>query len=301
MELGHEVVGFDNLVRGTVGNLDGLRGRNAFAFEEIDLADADATRDAFFKHHRRTKVSEVWHMAANSDIPAGIADATVDLRDTFLTTFNLLNVMKEAKVPFLAFASSSAVYGDLGDIAINEDSGPLLPISNYGAMKLASEGAISAAVESWLDRAILFRFPNVIGIPATHGVILDLIRKLQASPKDLAVLGSGKQKKAYLHLDDLIGAMFHLQAHAPEKLGYYNIGPYDEGVTVKFIAETVVEAVARGAAIHYGHEDRGWIGDVPRFSYCTDKIRALGWEPALGSAEAVRRAVFEIAQQERAI
>src|SRR4051794_15356925 len=155
MELGHEVVGFDNLVRGTVGNLNGLLGRNAFAFEEIDLADADATRDAFLNYHRRSKVSEVWHMAANSDIPAGIADATVDLRHTFLTTFNLLTAMKEAQVPFLAFASSSAVYGDLGDIAIDENSGPLLPISNYGAMKLASEGAISAAVESWLDRAIL--------------------------------------------------------------------------------------------------------------------------------------------------
>jgi UDP-glucose 4-epimerase len=300
VELGHEVVGFDNLSRGTLENLEGLRGRNNFWFEQIDLADARATNEAFLSYHNRGRFTGVWHMAANSDIPGGIADATVDLRDTFLTTFNLLGVMKEAGVGFLAFASSSAVYGDLGDVPIDENSGPLLPISNYGAMKLASEAAISAAVESWLDRALLFRFPNVIGTPATHGVILDFIRKLKAMPKNLTVLGSGQQKKAYLHLDDLIGAMLHLQTFAPGKLGYYNIGPRDDGVTVKFIAETTVGAVAPEATIQYGNEDRGWVGDVPRFSYRTDKICALGWQPSLGSEDAVRKAVFEIAQQERA-
>jgi UDP-glucose 4-epimerase len=154
-------------------------------------------------------------------------------------------------------------------------------------------------VESWLNRALLFRFPNVIGTPATHGVILDFIRKLKATPKKLNVLGSGQQKKAYLHLEDLIGAMLHLQTRAPGKLGYYNIGPQDEGVTVKFIAETTVAAVAPEATIQYGKEDRGWVGDVPRFSYRTDKIRALGWQPTLGSEDAVRKAVLEIARQER--
>jgi UDP-glucose 4-epimerase len=301
VDSGKVVFGFDNLSRGTVRNLDGLAGHSGFFFEKVDLAESCTTAKAFLSFHKREKINEVWHMAANSDIPAGISDATVDLRDTFLTTFNLLGAMKEAGVPFLAFASSSAIYGDLGDIIIDEDRGPLLPISNYGAMKLASEAAISAAVESWLDRALLFRFPNVIGVPATHGVILDFVRKLQATPETLIVLGSGQQKKSYLHLDDLMGAMLHLQVRAPEKLGYYNIGPQDEGVTVKFIAETTVAAVAPDATIQYGKEDRGWVGDVPRFSYRTDKIRALGWQPRLGSAAAVRKAVLEIVRQECAI
>ncbi|MDX8507717.1 NAD-dependent epimerase/dehydratase family protein [Mesorhizobium captivum] len=298
VDRGFPVFGFDNLSRGSRENLNGLLTHERFIFEKVDLSDAGELRSRFMNCHRRIPISEVWHMAANSDIPAGIADASVDLRDTFLSTFNLLDAMKEAGVPLLAFASSSAVYGDLGEAPIREDIGPLLPISNYGAMKLASEALISAAVENWLSRALIFRFPNVIGVPATHGVILDFVRKLTASPTKLNVLGSGRQRKAYLHVNDLIDAIVYLRANASERFGCYNVGPEDKGVTVSFIAETTVEAVAPGAGIEYGLEDRGWTGDVPRFSYDIAKLRALGWRPQLGSADAVRKAVVEIVQQE---
>ena len=45
-----------------------------------------------------------------------------------------------------------------------------MPISNYGAMKLASEALCFASYESFLEKLIIFRF-NVVGSPATHGVI----------------------------------------------------------------------------------------------------------------------------------
>lgn len=297
--LGRQVVGFDDLSRGTQSNIQDLIAHERFSFEVVNLADPVAFESAFRRRHSELGITAVWHMAANSDIPAGIADATRDLNDTFLTTFNLLATMKQCAIPFLAFASSSAVYGDLGDQPIHEDIGPLLPISNYGAMKLASEAAISAAAESWLERALLFRFPNVIGVPATHGVILDFIHKLKATPERLSVLGSGNQQKAYLHVDDLIDAMLTIDAKATEKLAYYNIGPQDVGVTVRFIAEQTVAHVAPGAHIEYGNEDRGWVGDVPRFSYDISKIKSLGWAPRRNSADAVKQAIREIAVQER--
>ncbi len=298
IDRGFKVVGFDDLSLGRYDNVKMLEATGGLTFEAIDISDHFALNEAFLRHHAKFGITEVWHMAANSDIPAGIEDANRDLRDTFLTTFNLLSVMRTTGVSFIAFASSSAIYGDLGNTPISEDVGPLLPISNYGAMKLASEAAISAAVESWLSRATLFRFPNVIGVPATHGVILDFIRKLKASPKKLSVLGSGNQQKAYLHLDDLIDAMIAIKERSPNKLGYYNIGPSDDGVTVRFIAEQTVAAAAPGAHIEYGDEDRGWVGDVPRFAYRTDKLEALGWQPRLGSAEAVKQAIREILAQE---
>jgi UDP-glucose 4-epimerase len=297
--LGHHVVGFDDLSRGTQSNIQNLMTHERFSFETVNLADRAAFESAFRRTNAELGITAVWHMAANSDIPAGIADANRDLNDTFLTTFNLLELMKECAIPFLAFASSSAVYGDLGNQPIHENIGPLLPISNYGAMKLASEAAISAAAESWLERALLFRFPNVIGVPATHGVILDFIHKLQATPEKLTVLGSGNQQKAYLHVDDLIEAMLTIEAKATDKLAYFNIGPQDDGVTVRYIAEQTVERVAPGAHIEYGNEDRGWVGDVPRFSYDISKILSLGWTPRLSSADAVRQAIREIAAQER--
>ena len=115
--------------------------------------------------------------------------------------------MKIKGVKSIHFASSSAIYGDFGETKIHEAIGPLLPISNYGAMKLASEAQIAAAAESLLEQVNIFRFPNVVGIPATHGVIFDFVNKLINDPNQLHVLGNGTQQKAYLHAADLIDAM----------------------------------------------------------------------------------------------
>jgi UDP-glucose 4-epimerase len=299
LERGEEVAGFDNLCRGSARNLDLIRRHANFSFERVDLADIDAYRRALRALHARSPITEVWHLAANSDIPAGIADPNVDLRDTFMTTFNSLVLMKELGIATLAFASSSAVFGDLGDRNLTEETGPLFPISNYGAMKLASEAAISAALESHLQRAFVFRFPNVIGVPATHGVILDFIRKLRATPGNLDVLGDGTQQKSYLHVDELIDAMLFIRKHACDKLNCFNVGADDEGVTVRFIAEAVVRRVAPGARITFGQGDIGWVGDVPRFRYSIARLANLGWRPKQSSAQAICKAVDQVADQER--
>ncbi|MGA1372938.1 MAG: SDR family NAD(P)-dependent oxidoreductase [Pseudomonadales bacterium] len=297
LDEGNEVIGLDNLCRGTRANLHNLENHPGFSFAQVDLSDAEAYRHVLADIGKGRAITDVWHLAANSDIPAGIADSQVDLRDTFLTTLNTLSIMRELGIPTLNFASTSAVYGDLGDTLLHEDVGPLFPISNYGAMKLASEAMISAALESYLQQVFIFRFPNVIGTPATHGVILDFMQRLQVQPACLDVLGDGTQQKSYLHVDDLVDAMIFVRRQAGERLNYLNIGPRDSGVTVRFIAETVRDLVAPAAQLRFGAGNKGWVGDVPRFLYSTDKLAKMGWEPRLGSAAAIQRAAREIAQQ----
>ncbi len=299
LERGDRVLAIDNLSRGARSNLAAVQAHPRFRFVQVEMNDLDAYSAEVGECHSHDPVTEVWHLAANSDIPAGIADARVDLRDTFMTTFNTLELMRQYEIPVLLFASSSAIYGDLGDRELSEGVGPLLPISNYGAMKLASEAALTAAAESFLQTATLFRFPNVVGVPATHGVILDFIRRLRQEPRALDVLGDGTQQKAYLHVSDLVDAMLLIQARNTAKVGVFNIGPVDLGITVRKIAEETVAAVAPGAAIHFGTGNKGWVGDVPRFRYSTARLQALGWRPRLDSLAAIRRAITEIAAQEK--
>jgi UDP-glucose 4-epimerase len=161
-------------------------------------------------------------------------------------------------------------------------------------MKLASEAQLRAAHEAYVDRVSVFRFPNVIGVPATHGVILDFVTKLRATPDQLVVLGDGSQQKAYLHVSDLVAAMLHI-ADRREPFGVYNIGPADDGVTVRFIAEAVRDACSPGATIQYGEGNRGWVGDVPCFRYSVERLMRTGWRPTLDSQSAVARAIEEIA------
>jgi UDP-glucose 4-epimerase len=293
------IVAVDNLYRGKQEYIKKYIGGRQFFFIQADLADRAQCTAAFAYAAQLGVITEVWHLAANSDIPAGVTDVDVDLKDTFLTTVEILRSMKHHKVGEIYFASSSAIYGDMGDTPLHENIGPLLPISNYGAMKLASEALISAAAESHLSKACMFRFPNVVGVPATHGVILDFINKLIADPDVLHVLGDGTQQKAYLHVSDLVSAMLTVRSvTTSSKIDVVNIGPVDNGVKVSWIAEQVVARIQSGACIAFGKENRGWVGDVPKFNYSTVKLQGYGWLPELGSEEAIIRAIHEIALQE---
>jgi len=290
LELGHHVVGIDNLVLGKMANL-AEAGRNPrFDFRELDVNQAGPCLEFLRGQMQRQPIDTVWHMAANSDIQAGVRDPDVDLRLTFLTTFNVLKMMHELGIRRFVFASTSAIYGSL-DAVLKEDSGPLFPISSYGAMKLASEGIISAAIERFLECAWVCRFPNVVGGRATHGAIYDFLRKLRANPSELEVLGDGTQEKPYLHVSELVEALLFIFQNSRERLNFFNIAPAKGATTVRYIAEAVVRAAAPGAAIRYTGGSKGWLGDVPRFRYSIEKLRALGWTPKMGSNEAVDLAI----------
>jgi UDP-glucose 4-epimerase len=290
LERGFRVFGVDNFIRGTEQNIAIARQNKNFVFANVDIADEKAFLEAMGRHGRGAEV--VWHMAANSDIAAGGADPAIDLRDTFMTTYCVAQACRKFGLRKVAFASTSAIYGDHGPIALSEDIGPLFPISNYGAMKLASEACLTALSEAALDYLWLFRFPNVIGGRATHGVIYDFLEKLAATPLELQVLGNGTQCKPYLYVDDLLSAMDLIVAKTTAKVNCFNIGPSDVGVCVREIAEIVVNHASPGAHIFYGSEGRGWVGDVPRFHYAIDKLLALGWSPHCPtSLEAVEKSV----------
>jgi UDP-glucose 4-epimerase len=283
----------DDLSNGRAEFLQKAIAANAVTLIETDLATDIGWEPIYRAVERSGPLQRIWHLAANSDIPAGIRDANVDFRRTFLTTFLAVEFAKKVGCPEFAFASTSAVYGE-SDAILSETVGPLLPISNYGAMKAAGEACVSAFAHAGGRQGWIFRFPNVIGPRSTHGVIRDLICKLMKDPQRLEVLGDGTQQKPYLHVTELLAAMLFISQNDSGPLGLYNIGPNDAGITVQCIAELVIAAVSPSATITYTGGDRGWPGDVPKFRYDISKLRSLGWTPKFGSREAVQRAVAEI-------
>jgi UDP-glucose 4-epimerase len=290
LDKNYSVIGVDNFVRGSRDTIALLEKDPGFSFIECDLSSDVHVRRNLLNIPSGENIHEVWHLAANSDISAGVADVSIDFHNTFLTTLNTLTLMRELKIPKMIFASTSAVYGDLKG-ALREDSGPLLPISNYGAMKLASEGIISAATESYLKSSYIFRFPNVIGPGLTHGAIFDFIHKLKKDPKSLEVLGDGNQQKPYLYSEELIDAMFYVLQNSKNKINLFNIGPADQGIKVVDIAKMVIDAMGGAADIKFTGGNRGWVGDVPRFDYSIEKLNQLGWKSGSESRHAVARTI----------
>lgn len=199
------------------------------------------------------------------------------------------------RVPRLFFSSTSAVFGE-HERPLSENDGPLQPISFYGASKLAAEAFVSVYSHTLGIRSVVFRFPNVVGERATHGAIYDFIEKLKISPTELPVLGDGRQTKPYLYVSDLIDAIELAWAKSSGALDVFNAA--GRGATsVKDIAEIVVSQFGKPETkIVYSGGDRGWPGDVPRFSYNTEKLRGLGWVPKFESTAAVRHTIERIAQ-----
>ncbi|MEO6215245.1 MAG: SDR family NAD(P)-dependent oxidoreductase [Sphingomonas sp.] len=278
---GHHVLAVDNLVLGRREHLAALSANDRFGFIEMDVTDR-AALDALFE---REKFDAVFHLAANSDIARSHADPGVDYSATLDTSFSVLEAMRRYQVRQIVFASTSAVYGDAVG-ALGESHGPLLPISHYGAAKLASEAFISSYAANYGIRAWIPRFPNVVGDRLTHGAIYDFVGKLRRTPERLDVLGDGTQIKPYLHVDDLVDAILLGWDRMTAEVNLFNIAGSTR-CSVKRMAEIVVEAWGRPVEIVYGGGDRGWIGDVPSVEYDTSVMRELGWSPRLDSEGAV--------------
>ena len=292
VEEDHEVVCVDNLSLGRLDNIQHLLpderkandspSQGKLNFEQVDIADQDIAEELIGRY----RPDIVYHLAANSDIQASAGNPAIEYRNTYSTTFSLLQAMRKHQVKKLFFSSTSAVYGDKGDVL----SG-LCPISYYGAAKLGSEALISAYSYMNDIDAMVFRFPNVIGPRLTHGVIFDFIKKLHADNTQLEILGNGKQTKPYIYVADLVRAIMWFTDSIPKGMSLYNIGVEGE-TSVDRIAEIICEELGlAGVAFRYTGGETGWKGDVPRFRYCLDKVHKAGWRAEYSSDEAVRMTV----------
>lgn len=286
---GNKVIVADKLIMGKE-NIKHLEENEAFKFYEMELAIQENVDKLFLEN----KIDVVYHMAANSDIQKGGKEPSIDFNDTLLTTRSLLEGMRKAKVKNLFFASTSAVYGEMLDVVLDENTGGIKPVSYYGGAKLASEALISSYVSMCDMNVVIFRFPNVIGPRLTHGAVFDFIRKLRKNPTELEILGNGTQCKPYIYVLDLIEAIVKLTNEFKPGEEVYNISVESKGTTVTHIAEIVVETLGlNNVKFNYTGGDRGWKGDVPRFSYNISKVLATGWKPQHTSDEAVRQTVLD--------
>lgn len=283
----------DNLSSGSMDHLERWSDDPRMELFKVDLLDKDSL-DGVIKG-----CGEVYHLAANPEVNAKNASPEDHFRQNIEATFNLLEAMRRSgEQKFITFTSSSTVYGEAETIPTREDYGPLVPISLYGASKLACEALLTAYASMYGFRAIIYRLANVVGPRSNHGVIYDFVHKLRVSPDELEVLGDGSQSKSYLYVDDCVNGIMK-GIERGNRVDIYNIGSWDR-TNVLEIAETVKDEMGLGGAkirLTGGVDGgRGWKGDVKIMQLDMDELKSVGWTPKYGSAEAVRltaRSVIE--------
>lgn len=295
---GWKVVVFDNLSSGSLKNLTRWLKNDKFKFVEGDLKSWADARKAV------EGAELVFHMAANPEVRVGETNPSVHFDENLAATFNLLEAMRKSRqAKTLILASTSTIYGEASVVPTPEEYGPLIPISLYGASKMGCEALACSYAYTFGIRTLILRLTNVVGARSTHGVIVDLIKKLRANPKNLEILGDGTQTKSYLNIDDCVKAILYLTdtfLRSEKRVDVYNVGAFDQ-IGVKRIAEIVTEQMklpnVKFTFTGGVNGGRGWLGDVKNMHLSIRKLLDSGWKPRYGSEQAIQLAAKTLLEE----
>jgi UDP-glucose 4-epimerase len=279
------VVVFDNFTSGQLSYINAEDSRVAVV--NADLKDLGGVAAAM------AGCDTVFHLAANPDIAKAATQPDIDFWEGTYLTQNVLEAMRVNGVRKIFYTSGSGVYGENPEVAFAEDYGPCVPISTYGASKLACEALIATYSHMFELVGRVFRFANVVGPRQTHGIGYDFVRRLQADPSRLRILGDGSQKKSYIYVEDILAAIQVADARADERYAVFNVAT-DDYITVAEIADLAVKVsgLTPGETKYdFTGGDRGWKGDVPVVRFDCSKIKALGWKARRTSAQAITDAM----------
>jgi len=282
LEEGYGVTAVDNLSDGRLENLAHLRNEKRFRFVKADLRNEKAV-EKLVKGHK-----VIFHMAAHANIRTSLVDHKADLEHNLIGMINLLEGMVKHKVNEMVFASTSAIYGEASVTPTPEDYMPV-QTSLYGASKLACEAYAQSFVQFAPIKFWAFRFANIVGERCRRGVIWDFVHKLMKNPKELEILGNGKQSKEYLYVKDCVEGMLTGWRETKGPVEAFNIGQPRQTL-VDEVADIVIrEMKLDGVRRKYTGGERGWIGDNKFVELSLEKIVGLGWTPKVSSEDAIRR------------
>jgi UDP-glucose 4-epimerase len=279
---------YDNFSSGRQWHYEHHGGDSRLRVVRGDVKDESALAQAMEGHQVAI------HLASNPDIAKAATDPDIDFREGTDLTRRVVEAMRRTGVKTILYASGSGVYGDLGEIEAYEDYGPMIPVSTYGASKLAGEVLIASYAYMFGLTGRAFRFGNVVGPRQTHGVGFDFLRHLLKQPEHLPILGDGTQSKSYIHVSDVTNAVLLAAERAGGPFAVFNVATGDY-ITVREIADLAVECAGLSAGkteFQFTGGSKGWKGDVPIVRLNTDRICSLGWTCQRSSREALRCAML---------
>jgi UDP-glucose 4-epimerase len=160
----------DNLSTGNISNLLNCINNEKLYFFNADLENSEIEKEAL------KDVETVFRIAAYPEVRSGFNNPLISYRQNIRNTFSLLEEIRGSKVETVLFPSSSTIYDKPEAIPTAEDYGPLLPVSLYGASKLACEALLSSYCHTYGIDGRISRLANVIGPRSSHGVIIDFMK-----------------------------------------------------------------------------------------------------------------------------
>lgn len=264
---GYRVRVLDNLSAGRREYLDGLD----LELLVGDILDGGAVERAV------NGAAAVVHLAAQTGVPGSLQDPHRDCEVNVVGTLNLLEAARHAGVRRFVFASSNAPLGRQRPPA-TEDKAPL-PISPYGASKLAGEGYCLAYHGSWGLGTVVLRFANLYGPYSAHknSVVAKFFKDIVATGH-ITIDGDGQQTRDFIYVGDLCRAVL-LALRSDVSGEVFQIATGIE-TSIAQLAALVQEVAGRDVDVEYGPPRQG---DIRKNYSAIGKVHEmLGWEPQFG-------------------
>jgi GDP-D-mannose 3',5'-epimerase len=295
-EAGHNVVVVDNLWRGKLSNLHGIRGFDpAASFYNIDLSDSTAC-GGFTK--LLGSCDAVVHLA---DIVAGIGYVFNNQYEVFrvnnLINTNVFRAIADARVRKVLYAGTACSFPkklqqSLDSMLVEDQLFPAEPESAYGWSKLMGSLELQFMAERSGMKTATLMLHNVYGPncdidPRRSQVIPSIIRRIVElkEGETLSVWGSGRQGRAFVHVDDIADA-FVAALETDDLPPFIQIGP-DHCTSIRELVETLRDKVVnRDIPIHYDTTKPE--GDIGRCANYSLAKKVLGWSPKISVEDGLR-------------
>ena len=259
---------------------------------ELDLTDRDAAMDAVGSAKPDVVVvaaAKVGGIMANSTYPVEF------LADNLRIQTNLFEAAHAADVDRLLFLGSSCIYPKMAPQPIPESAlltGPLEETNiAYALAKISGIIGVQSYRSEHGRRWISAMPTNLYGpgdnfdLETSH-VLPALIRRFheakESGTPSIALWGTGSPRREFLHVDDLAVACLRLLDvyDGPE---HVNVG-VGEDVTIAELAALIAEVVGYQGSIDW---DTSKPDGTPRKLLDVSRMKALGWEPAIGLREGI--------------
>jgi UDP-glucose 4-epimerase len=201
-------------------------------------------------------------------VPRSVEAPIENLRATVVTTVRVLEELRSLPAPpsFL-YVSSAAIYGDARELPITEDH-PLLPVSPYGAARVAAEQYVRLYSQAFGMRTLSVRPFSVYGPGQRKQVVFDVLRRALGPGDRLAVHGPPDVSRDFVYVRDVAEAVVQLMSRAPGCGEPYNLASGRE-VTLRELAETIAEVAGSKKRLEFdpvlrAGDPRRWAGDGSR-------------------------------------
>ena len=276
---GFQVSIIDNLTTGKLGNLN-----PAATFYHSDISESAV--DEIFG---REQPDFVFHLAAQVSVTESARNPVDTAEVNVLGTLRLLEAARRMGLEKFIFSSTGgAIYGNPDDNPCGEDT-PVVPISPYGLSKYLAEQYIELFHRLHRVDFTSLRYGNVYGPrqdPHGEAGVISIFAQAMLEGRQPRIYGDGTQERDFVYVDDVVEANIRAMERGNNRT--LNIGT-GEGTSVNDLFQTLREIT--GFPREAEHRPRR-PGEVHRiFLECSQARTHLGWSPAVGLAEGLRKTV----------